>query len=90
MRIKSVVMDMIEVGKFIEYHMFISPSVGFLLIVFANIAYRSCFEWESTLRSSIAFAVFLLVTWHFEPYLIPLGLLLAFVRHYMVFLVFNF
>jgi len=62
MRIKSVVMDVIEMGKFIE----------------------SCWEWDSTLRSSLAFIVFLLVTWYFEPFVLPLGLLLHFLRNFIL------
>ncbi|ELK02267.1 Multiple C2 and transmembrane domain-containing protein 2 [Pteropus alecto] len=40
---------------------------------------KSCFQWESTLRSAIAFVVFLLTVWNFELYMIPLALLLLFV-----------
>ena len=45
---------------------------------------RSCWEWDSTLRSSLAFIVFLLVTWYFEPFVLPLGLLLHFLRNFIV------
>jgi len=46
--------------------------------------YRSCWEWDSTLRSSIAFIVFLLVTWYFEPFVLPLMLLLYFLHNFIV------
>ncbi|XP_046657711.1 multiple C2 and transmembrane domain-containing protein-like [Daphnia pulicaria] len=62
MRVKAVVMDLIEIGKYIE----------------------SIWEWESTTRSCIGFAVFLVVTWHFEPYVIPLMLLLFFLRNFLI------
>nr|XP_003475562.1 multiple C2 and transmembrane domain-containing protein 2 [Cavia porcellus] len=37
---------------------------------------RSCFQWESTLTSTVAFVVFLVTVWNFELYMIPLALLL--------------
>nr|XP_020731684.1 multiple C2 and transmembrane domain-containing protein 2 [Odocoileus virginianus texanus] len=40
---------------------------------------KSCFQWESTLRSTVAFMVFLVTVWNFELYMIPLALLLLFV-----------
>jgi len=61
MRIKTVVMDIIQLGKFIE----------------------SCWEWDSTLRSIIAFVVFLLVTWYFEPFVLPLMLLFYFLHSFL-------
>ncbi|XP_058012033.1 multiple C2 and transmembrane domain-containing protein 2 [Ahaetulla prasina] len=39
----------------------------------------SCFRWESPLRSLIAFVVFVTTVWHFEPYMVPLALLMLFV-----------
>nr|CAH0111794.1 unnamed protein product [Daphnia galeata] len=62
MRVKAIVMDLIQIGKYIE----------------------SIWEWESTTRSCIGFAVFLIVTWHFEPYVIPLMLLLFFLRNFLI------
>ncbi|XP_075414000.1 multiple C2 and transmembrane domain-containing protein 2 [Tenrec ecaudatus] len=44
---------------------------------------KSCFQWESTLRSTIAFVVFLVTVWNFELYMIPLALLLLFVYNYI-------
>ncbi|XP_057381263.1 multiple C2 and transmembrane domain-containing protein-like [Daphnia carinata] len=61
-RVKAVVMDIIEIGKYIE----------------------SIWEWESNTRSCVGFAVFLVVTWHFEPYVIPLMLLLFFLRNFLI------
>ncbi|XP_038602199.1 multiple C2 and transmembrane domain-containing protein 2 isoform X2 [Tachyglossus aculeatus] len=43
---------------------------------------KSCFQWESTLRSVIAFAVFLITVWNFDLYMIPLGLLLLFIYNF--------
>ncbi|KAM6426270.1 multiple C2 and transmembrane domain-containing protein 2 [Liasis olivaceus] len=40
---------------------------------------RSCFLWESPIRSLIAFVVFVTTVWHFEPYMVPLALLMLFV-----------
>ncbi|XP_046720693.1 multiple C2 and transmembrane domain-containing protein 2 isoform X1 [Silurus meridionalis] len=37
---------------------------------------KSCFQWESTQRSIIAFLVFVLTVWHFELFMLPLFLLL--------------
>ncbi|XP_039881580.1 multiple C2 and transmembrane domain-containing protein 2 isoform X2 [Simochromis diagramma] len=37
---------------------------------------KSCFQWESTQRSLIAFLIFLLTVWHWELFMLPLFLLL--------------
>ncbi|XP_037365937.1 multiple C2 and transmembrane domain-containing protein 2 isoform X1 [Talpa occidentalis] len=44
---------------------------------------KSCFQWESTLRSTIAFVVFLVTVWNFELYMIPLALLLLFIYNFL-------
>lgn len=44
---------------------------------------KSCFQWESTLRSTVAFVVFLVTVWNFELYMIPLALLLLFVYNFI-------
>ncbi|XP_021120437.1 multiple C2 and transmembrane domain-containing protein 2 isoform X2 [Heterocephalus glaber] len=44
---------------------------------------KSCFQWESTLRSTIAFVVFLVTVWNFELYMIPLALLLLFFYNFI-------
>ncbi|XP_046427273.1 multiple C2 and transmembrane domain-containing protein isoform X3 [Neodiprion fabricii] len=48
---------------------------------------QSCFEWESTPRSVIAFALFILLCYYFEPYMIPTAALLVFLKYYIVALV---
>ncbi|XP_067090732.1 multiple C2 and transmembrane domain-containing protein 2 [Osmerus mordax] len=37
---------------------------------------KSCFQWESTQRSIIAFLMFVLTVWHWELFMLPLFLLL--------------
>lgn len=44
---------------------------------------QSCFLWESTLRSTVAFVVFLVTVWNFEVYMIPLALLLLFAYNFI-------
>ncbi|XP_054417861.1 multiple C2 and transmembrane domain-containing protein 2 isoform X1 [Pteronotus mesoamericanus] len=44
---------------------------------------KSCFQWESTVRSAVAFVVFLVTVWNFELYMIPLALLLLFVYNFI-------
>lgn len=44
---------------------------------------KSCFQWESTSRSAVAFVVFLVTVWNFELYMIPLALLLLFVYNFL-------
>ena len=56
---------------------------------FALVPCRSCWEWDSTLRSIIAFVVFLLVTWYFEPFVLPLMLLFYFLHSFLVRLSFD-
>uniref|UniRef100_A0A8C0LVX9 Multiple C2 and transmembrane domain-containing protein 2 n=1 Tax=Canis lupus familiaris TaxID=9615 RepID=A0A8C0LVX9_CANLF len=44
---------------------------------------KSCFQWESTLRSTVAFVVFVVTVWNFELYMIPLALLLLFIYNFI-------
>ncbi|XP_066095469.1 multiple C2 and transmembrane domain-containing protein 2 isoform X2 [Saccopteryx bilineata] len=44
---------------------------------------KSCFEWESTWRSALAFVVFLVTVWNFELYMVPLAMLLLLVYHFL-------
>ncbi|XP_062860613.1 multiple C2 and transmembrane domain-containing protein 2 [Trichomycterus rosablanca] len=37
---------------------------------------KSCFQWENTQRSIIAFLTFMVTVWHFEAFMLPLFLLL--------------
>ncbi|XP_067411731.1 multiple C2 and transmembrane domain-containing protein 2 [Emydura macquarii macquarii] len=43
---------------------------------------RSCFLWESTRRSVVAFVVFVVAVWHIELYMVPLALLLLFAYNF--------
>ncbi|XP_053175888.1 multiple C2 and transmembrane domain-containing protein 2 [Scomber japonicus] len=43
---------------------------------------KSCFQWESTQRSLIAFLIFLVTVWHGELFMLPLFLLLLIVWNY--------
>merc|ERR1719382_2109736 len=45
---------------------------------------KSCLEWENPVRSVTSFVVFMTITWYFEPYMVPVGLLLIFLKQYMV------
>ncbi|XP_013925934.1 PREDICTED: multiple C2 and transmembrane domain-containing protein 1 [Thamnophis sirtalis] len=56
------------------------------IMVIINAAYfiNGCFEWESPPRSLAAFVLFLIVTWNFELYMIPLILLLLLVWNYLL------
>ncbi|XP_070599124.1 LOW QUALITY PROTEIN: multiple C2 and transmembrane domain-containing protein 1 [Erythrolamprus reginae] len=56
------------------------------VMVIINAAYfiNGCFEWESPPRSLAAFMLFLIVTWNFELYMIPLVLLLMLVWNYLL------
>ena len=36
------------------------------------------------MRSVISFVVFMTITWYFEPYMVPVGLLLIFLKQYIV------
>uniref|UniRef100_A0A3Q2XJV8 Multiple C2 and transmembrane domain-containing protein 2-like n=1 Tax=Hippocampus comes TaxID=109280 RepID=A0A3Q2XJV8_HIPCM len=44
---------------------------------------KSCFQWESVQRSLLAFAVFLLMVWHWEFYMFPLILVLLISWNYL-------
>lgn len=43
---------------------------------------KSCFQWESTKRSLIAFLIFVVTLWNLELYMIPLFLLLLFAYNF--------
>lgn len=43
---------------------------------------KSCFQWESTKRSVIAFLIFVLTLWNLELFMIPLFLLLLFAYNF--------
>ena len=45
---------------------------------------ESCLEWESPVRSTIAFISFLTITYYFQPYMFPVALLLIFIKNYIV------
>ena len=45
---------------------------------------KSCLEWEDVPRSIMSFIIFMTVTYYFEPYMAPIGLLLFFLKHYIV------
>ncbi|KAG1658742.1 Multiple C2 and transmembrane domain-containing protein [Nymphon striatum] len=45
---------------------------------------NSCFQWESAPRSIMAFLVFLIVVYFFELYMVPLVLLIVFLKNYIV------
>ncbi|CAC5371380.1 Multiple C2 and transmembrane domain-containing protein 2,Multiple C2 and transmembrane domain-containing protein,Multiple C2 and transmembrane domain-containing protein 1 [Mytilus coruscus] len=42
---------------------------------------QSCFEWESKPRTITAFIVYLVAVWFFEPYMLPITLLLVFLKN---------
>jgi len=62
MRIKSVILDIMNFGVFIQ----------------------SCLEWENKTRSILAFFIFMTISFYFEPYMVPVGILLIFLKHYIV------
>ncbi|XP_068083885.1 multiple C2 and transmembrane domain-containing protein isoform X1 [Anabrus simplex] len=45
---------------------------------------QSCFEWESTPRSIIALILFIGLCYYFEPYMLPVAMLLIFLKYYIV------
>ncbi|KFM81460.1 Multiple C2 and transmembrane domain-containing protein 2, partial [Stegodyphus mimosarum] len=46
---------------------------------------NSCFLWESTLRSITSFIVFLVITYTFEFYMLPIALLILYVKNYVIY-----
>lgn len=51
-----------------------------IIVMFLDVAryIQSCWDWESPVRSLLAFLIFLLITYYFEIYMLPLALLLLF------------
>ena len=62
MRIKAIIMEFVNMGKFVE----------------------SCLEWEHPIRSVVAFIAFLIITYFFQPYMFPIGILLVFLKNYII------
>ncbi|XP_044745710.1 multiple C2 and transmembrane domain-containing protein-like isoform X2 [Coccinella septempunctata] len=46
--------------------------------------FENCFEWESTIQSFAALSVWLLLCYYFEPWMVPVGILLVFLKQYIV------
>ncbi|KAK9971391.1 hypothetical protein ABG768_024760 [Culter alburnus] len=44
---------------------------------------KSCFQWESVQRSTIAFLVFLLTVWYWDFYMLPLFMVLLIIWNYL-------
>ncbi|KAJ4447822.1 hypothetical protein ANN_09830 [Periplaneta americana] len=63
----------------------LSPGCSFnKMVLHPTGRWKSCFEWESTPRSIIAFVMFIVLCYYFEPYMIPIALLLIFLKYYIV------
>ena len=45
---------------------------------------QSCLEWQDIPRSIAAFVIFMTVTYYFKPFMAPIGLLLIFLKYYLV------
>ncbi|XP_076679201.1 multiple C2 domain and transmembrane region protein isoform X5 [Andrena cerasifolii] len=57
-----------------------------IIIIFIDIGkyVQSCWEWESKMRSIIAFIIFIFGCYYFEPYMIPGAALLILLKYYLV------
>ena len=57
-----------------------------IIMEFVNLAkfIVSCLEWESPVRSTVAFISFMTITYYFQPYMFPVALLLIFIKNYIV------
>ncbi|XP_014281344.1 multiple C2 and transmembrane domain-containing protein isoform X3 [Halyomorpha halys] len=57
-----------------------------MIMLFIDISkfIQSCFEWDSTIQSTVAFVVFVLLCYYFQPYMIPVALLMIFLKCYIV------
>ncbi|CAL1542502.1 unnamed protein product, partial [Lymnaea stagnalis] len=45
---------------------------------------QSCFDWQSPPRTITAFIVYLVIVWNFELYMLPISLLLIFLKNYVI------
>ncbi|CAB3370491.1 Hypothetical predicted protein [Cloeon dipterum] len=43
-----------------------------------------CFEWESIPRSLVSLVLFIAICYYFEPYMVPIAMLLVFLKNYIV------
>ncbi|XP_049818190.1 multiple C2 and transmembrane domain-containing protein-like isoform X3 [Aethina tumida] len=46
--------------------------------------FQNCFEWESKIQSFAALVIWLILCYYFEPWMIPIGGLLLFLKQYIV------
>ncbi|XP_045470133.1 multiple C2 and transmembrane domain-containing protein isoform X3 [Harmonia axyridis] len=54
-----------------------------LFYEFAKI-FENCFEWESKIQSFAALSFWLILCYYFEPWMVPIGVLLIFLKQYIV------
>ncbi|KAL8606470.1 hypothetical protein ACOMHN_015559 [Nucella lapillus] len=45
---------------------------------------QSCFSWDSTARSLSAFIIYLVMVWNFELYMLPITLLIIFIKNLVI------
>uniref|UniRef100_A0A0K2T164 C2 domain-containing protein n=1 Tax=Lepeophtheirus salmonis TaxID=72036 RepID=A0A0K2T164_LEPSM len=57
---------------------------GFIMeFVNLGVACQNILEWESPFRTILAFIAFTTITYYFQPYHVPIGLLIIFVKNYI-------
>ena len=82
MRIKSCVVSILDFVQFIKSCLeWENPVRCFFLPIMTFFPH---FCDLLLFRSVISFVVFMTITWYFEPYMVPVGLLLIFLKQYIV------
>ena len=78
----------LKAGDKFNRQIFVNNVMRIKEVIFAILDFvafiKSCLEWEDIPRSVIAFITFMTITYYFEPYMAPIGLLLLFLKHYFV------
>lgn len=86
--VMSLPFDALKISYLITYWKFFLFAILELFYISINDIFflncRSCFEWEYPIRSTLAFIGFMVGTYYFEPYMVPIILLIVFLRNYIV------
>ena len=80
MRIKSCVVSILDFVQFIKSCLEWENPVRYFFY-YNFLPLLLCL---AVVRSVISFVVFMTITWYFEPYMVPVGLLLIFLKQYIV------
>ncbi|XP_077442181.1 multiple C2 and transmembrane domain-containing protein 1-like isoform X2 [Vanacampus margaritifer] len=81
---QKLIQDEPKVSKTLLHRNFVRARRCIVALFDSASVINSCFRWESTRRSLVAFLVFVVVVWNFQVFMIPLALLLLLVWNFFL------